>query len=119
MRGICFIAAAAATMLSSPTHAQSSAKVMLRAIDAGGRSADNTKMWMHGIETGLRVANVQLEGRKQKPFYCHPGKLALTGDQVVEITRDFVKENPRVADVTAGLVVFWALKDTFPCKQGK
>jgi hypothetical protein len=55
------------------------------------------------------------EHRKEPPLYCVPPKLALTGEQIIDMLRKEIKDKPREADLEVGLVMMLLLQEVFPC----
>ena len=115
MRVISIFVAATAMMLSTAAHAEPTAKELLGIVHAGGPNASVMRTYVVGVSSGLLSANSELALDGQKQFYCQPRKLALTGDQVVQILRDYLEENPKLADDIVSPVVMEALKSAFPC----
>jgi hypothetical protein len=70
--------------------------------------------WMRD---GILAANVMLRNRKQPLIYCPPEKLTITNRQMIDMVRKEIKEKPQLDDLPVVVVVLWALKDTFPCKE--
>lgn len=55
--------------------------------------------------------------RKQKPLYCLPGELTLTGEQVIDILRRELKEPSLVAKQPFGLGIILAFQKVYPCNK--
>lgn len=73
---------------------------------------------MSGVENGIAWVNTYLtETRKQPPLYCQPGKLVLTGGQLIQMLRDAVKEKPAVGTIPYGSAVLAVLLTDFPCQR--
>jgi hypothetical protein len=61
-------------------------------------------------------ANIVLKKRKDTPpLYCVPDGFGLTGEQILEMLRKEVKENPSSAEESYGLVILETLDRTFHC----
>ena len=58
------------------------------------------------------VYHKDLGGRK---LFCPPTKLALNGNQLLDIMRQFLEAHKSSAELPMGLVLVMAVKDTFPC----
>ena len=108
-------ALAGAALISSPASAEPDASTFLQRIDQGGAQGEIAKHTLSAYENGLGWANAHLENEGQRRLYCPPGQLALTPDQVVDIFRRFVARNPEAGNSPAGMVLLFALQDTFPC----
>jgi hypothetical protein len=69
-------------------------------------------------EQGIQAAQAFLspEG-KREVINCQPGKLALTGEQVIDILRSTVKQNPALGATYAPLSIVYALRATFPFQK--
>lgn len=79
---------------------------------------DQTETQIMGVQRGFIAANAYLTGTlKQSPMYCQPETLSLTADQLIEMLRRGVKEQPDLdADDTAGALLA-VMQRTFPCGQ--
>jgi hypothetical protein len=63
-------------------------------------------------------AGSELSKRKDTPpLYCVPDGFGLTGEQILEMLRKEVKENPSSAEDSYGLVMLLTLKKAFPCNK--
>ena len=72
--------------------------------------------WIGGMQLGLPWANVMLKGRGQPLLYCQPEKLTLTDDQMIDMMRRAMKDNPKWGDFFVGMMVLVTLQRSFPCK---
>lgn len=70
------------------------------------------------LETGISWANADLASSHRQLIYCQPSKLAITGEQALDLMRREVNENSWLANFPIGLVLVAALKKTFPCPPG-
>ena len=99
-----------------PAHAEADTQTFLHTYDtsaqAGRRLLENTLAW---DENGMSWANADLAQRHLPPLYCLPGRLVLTGDQLVDILRRQMAEKPETANLPFGLGLLTALKNLFPC----
>lgn len=79
---------------------------------------DQTETEIMGIQHGFMAANAWLTGAlKRAPMYCQPETLSLTADQLVEMLRRSVKEQPELdADDPSGALLA-VMQRTFPCVQ--
>src|ERR1700730_12946920 len=70
------------------------------------------------VEDGMGWANIVLNKRKDTPpLYCVPDGFGLTGEQILEMLRKEVKENPSSAEESYGLVILQTLEKVFPCNK--
>lgn len=68
------------------------------------------------LEGGMGWANAELDTvRHEKALYCPPGKLALMGAQLVDITRRFLTTHPGFGDYPLPMIMLKGLEETFPC----
>jgi|SRR5476649_1037169 hypothetical protein len=68
-------------------------------------------------QTGMAFVNSFLKiTRKEIPFYCPPGKVSLTGEQMLDMIRRQVKDHPVDGTKLYQLVMLNALQEVFPCK---
>jgi hypothetical protein len=59
-----------------------------------------------------------LKKRKDTPpLYCVPDGFGLTGEQILEMLRKEVNENPSSAEESYGLVILETLERVFPCNK--
>ena len=101
--------------LSSPAQAEETAKDTLAYIDGADEEVANLyNVFVSALGTGIQWANVVAHDNGQ-PIFCPPEKLAITRDQKVQLLRTIVKDNPRLANASAGLALMLAYKETFPC----
>jgi hypothetical protein len=106
-------------LLLGVAHAESDVNKFLRDYDAGNvverhRMSD----YLSSIETGMSWVNVFLaEDRKERPLYCPPNTLALTGDELVDILRRALEGSPEEGSRPLGLVLMTALQKAFPCQS--
>jgi hypothetical protein len=77
--------------------------------------------FIQGTVNGLAWANGVLAQNGAPPLYCQPSKMALTGEQVLDILNRYLDE--RLAEkskkwegIPLGLGVLFALQEVFPCK---
>ena len=101
-------------------HAQeANAKKVLDMYDKGS-SADKQSIVtiLTAVEDGMGWANAELKKRKDAPpLYCVPDGFGLTGEQILEMLRKEVKENPSSAEESYGLVMLETLEKVFPCNK--
>jgi hypothetical protein len=85
-----------------------------------GSSADKQSIVtiLTAVEDGMGWANAELKKRKDgPPLYCVPDGFGLTGEQILEMLRKEVKENPSSAEESYGLVMLETLEKVFPCNK--
>jgi hypothetical protein len=101
-------------------HAQeANAKKVLDMYDKGS-SADKQSIVtiLTAVEDGMGWANIELKKRKDTPpLYCVPDGFGLTGEQILEMLRKEIKENPSFAEESYGLVMLLTFKKAFPCNK--
>src|ERR1700693_2835854 len=99
-------------------HAQeANVKKVLNLYDAGSPAEKESIVTiLQAVEDGMGWANTDLAKRKDTPpLYCVPDQFVLTGEQILEMLRKEVKENPSSAEDSYGLVMLLTLKRAFPC----
>ena len=119
IRTIGLAAAALCAFSSAPANAEMDGTEILERIDKGSM-ADQIALISYKV--AYDWANSRLQFEKKEPFFCAPPKLSMTPDQTIDIFREQVKKNMAAAKTPAGLVMLYALTDTFPCDkkaQGK
>jgi hypothetical protein len=103
-------------------HAQeANVKKVLDMYDTGS-NADKESMVtiLTAVEDGMAWANIVLKKRKDTPpLYCVPDGFGLTGEQILEMLRKEVKENPSSAEESYGLVILETLEKVFPCTSNR
>lgn len=76
----------------------------------------STETELSGIQKGFIEANAFLAGtRKEPPMYCQPQTLSLTADQLVEMLKRGVKEEPALDDSGVAPALLAVMQHTFPC----
>lgn len=79
---------------------------------------DQTETQIMGIQRGFIAANAYLTGTlRQPPMYCQPEALSLTADQLIEMLRRGVKEQPELDDHDTAPALLAVMQRTFPCGQ--
>jgi hypothetical protein len=70
------------------------------------------------LEEGFSWSNVYLTTTRQAdPLYCPPPSLALTPEQLIDILRHSVNDNPTFGTEPLGLILLLSLQHTFPCNE--
>jgi hypothetical protein len=85
-----------------------------------GSSADKQSIVtiLTAVEDGMGWANIELKKRKDTPpLYCVPDGFGLTGEQILEMLRKEIKENPSFAEESYGFVMLLTFKKAFPCNK--
>jgi hypothetical protein len=115
----------------SATHVAAESKVPadVPKIDGSVRSAlyaydkhlvakDRREMaeWINAMQIGMMWANVMLKDRGQPMLYCQP-EIAITNDQMLDMLRRAVKDNPKWGDFPVALAVLVTLQWAFPCDK--
>jgi len=67
-----------------------------------------------GIWTAQAVYVARL---KQQALYCQPRGLTLTGEQIIELLRGSVQNDPDIGKLDTGLGILRAMEYTFPCSK--
>ena len=110
-------AVASSTFIAAPARAEMTAREMLSNYKLG--SPKTRELIEYGFrmnENGAGWLNAYLVTvRKEKPAYCLPAKLALTGTQLIDILRRTSDEEQVLRDQPWGLALLAALQKTFPC----
>jgi hypothetical protein len=68
-------------------------------------------------EQGLLFANSYLVAHHESSMYCQPAKLTLTSAQMIDMLREEVKADHKLADVPVAFAILQVLVTTFPCPQ--
>jgi hypothetical protein len=80
---------------------------------------DQTETEVAGIQSGFIAANAWLTGTlRQPPMYCQTETLNLTPDQLIEMLRRGVREEPDLDDTHLATALLAVMQHTFPCSQG-
>jgi hypothetical protein len=87
------------------------------AIDKYKGSDPNTWLFINGIQQGMEWYNSYLQVIGETPAYCPPQKVALTVDQIVDITERYLEEHGKSKQDPIGLMLLTALIDAFPCHK--
>jgi hypothetical protein len=97
-------------------QAEGNAKGFLQSYDsASPTTQESLRAIIKLVEDGISWADADLKSRHQPMLYCPPAKLALTGEQLVDMLHREVKENPIDADFPFGLGLLNSLEKVFPC----
>lgn len=71
-------------------------------------------------ENGMNWANIHVQVvRNEKPLYCDPENLVLTGSQILDMLRREAKEFPETGRHPYGYGILAVKIKTFPCPQTK
>jgi hypothetical protein len=77
-----------------------------------------TESQILGMQTGFLQANSFLKkNRKEAPLFCQPETLVLTADQLVDMLRRGVKEQPELNDSALSFALLTVMQHTFPCAE--
>jgi hypothetical protein len=69
------------------------------------------------IEIGLGWASTALRvQRKEKGLYCLPNNLTIEPQELIDLLRDALWDEPRLGDLPIGLALLATLQRAFPCK---
>ena len=104
-------------LLSTAAHAEVDTATILRHYDEADLA---TKKYIAekiaDIENGMSWANADLLSRKQSPLYCPPQTMVLTGEQLIDILRREIKDEPwESTRLSFPAVLITALEKVFPC----
>jgi len=104
-------------LLSTAVHAEMDAATFLKRYDEANPATQKYMETRIGdIENGMSWANAVLPNRNQPLIFCPPDSLVLTGEQLVDILRREIKEEPlegTLGAYPAALII--ALEKVFPC----
>ena len=64
------------------------------------------------------MAAVAMMPNESRPT-CIPGKLAITNSQADDIVMRYAEKYQPEGDTPVGIILFFGLKDTFPCPAKK
>jgi hypothetical protein len=79
---------------------------------------DQTETQIMGVQRGFIAANAYLTGTlKQPPMYCQPETLSLTADQLIEMLRRGVREQPELDEDDPPGALLAVMQHTFPCAR--
>ena len=110
----------AVAMWSQQAGAESSLVEVLKDLENPELSVTRRTMIssnLAGIETGLAWANTALRAqRMQRGLYCLPDKLEIQPQELIDLLRDSLHDEPRLGDRPIGFAVLAALQRAFPCK---
>ena len=74
-------------------------------------------MAVFGAEYGMGSMNSFLKARNDKMIYCVPDWLILTGDQIIDVLKLAVKEQPSWGEQPYGMAMVLAFQRIFPCPK--
>jgi len=85
------------------------------------KGTDSFKLYISGVGAGYYWANIHLAiDRKLSPIYCQPGKVGLNANNYLQILDNYLSQPETKASTSPtsplGLILLFALRDTFPCK---
>lgn len=114
-----FLAVVLALAPTLPARADHDADTFLRACKlTEGDPEDPCLFSLSGIHEGYLFVNAFLKIKRHEPeLYCEPDALALTGAQLRDMLRAFVKKHPERSDLPIGVVVYLTMLDAFPCQN--
>jgi hypothetical protein len=68
------------------------------------------------MEAGMHEVNAYLVAHNEKPLYCQPAQLVLTGSQTADmIKRAADEKGSKIEDMTIPGALLFVLQRTFPC----
>ena len=71
-----------------------------------------------GLQAGFTEANAYLTGtRKEPPMFCQPENLRLTADQLIDMLRRRLDEQPELDQSDLASALLAVMQRTFPCQQ--
>jgi hypothetical protein len=92
---------------------------LLETFDEGGPSRQRAEIFISGLYAGIQVANLASVEVGNRRIYCISEKFELTANQSVDILRAFLQDHPKDEEMSAGDVFLRALKQNFPCGNGR
>ena len=118
MRAAAAILLCILSMPASAKEADGDVNALIEAYDSNDQvrhvyASIHADLVARGIRTAQSMYVVRL---KQPELYCQPRALTL-GEQVMEMLRRAVLEDPAIGKLDTGLGIFRALEDTFPCQK--
>jgi hypothetical protein len=105
--------------ISGTGSQEANVKKVLDMYDTGSKAdRESIVTILTAVEDGMGWANIVLKKRKDTPpLYCVPDGFGLTGEQILEMLRKEVNENPSSAEESYGLVILETLEKVFPCNK--
>jgi hypothetical protein len=108
-------------LISGPGHAEPSLSEILKDYDNPGLSVAQRMMIVSNlasIERALGWANTALRAQRmsRRALYCLPDKLELQPQELIDLLRDTLWDEPRLGDRPIGFAVIATLQRAFPCK---
>jgi hypothetical protein len=76
----------------------------------------NIEDTVHAMEGGMGWANLQAKQKGQAPFFCAPYVFHPSAEQLIDLIRHVVKNNPDAGKEPWELVLLLALEETYPCQ---
>ena len=98
-------------VLSGPAGAEGTANEVLSA------PSRELEIYFTAMGVAFSWSNGYIRANGDTSMYCQPEKLALSGQQYVEILRDHVRDNSRAGDLPVGFAMLQALSSIFPCQD--
>ena len=79
-------------------------------------TSKRVELVLSATEDGLKAANTYLVTmRKEKPLFCQPSELRMTGRQLLTTLRRAVETDRSLSPKPMGLVLLVSLQNIFPC----
>jgi hypothetical protein len=113
---------AATALLSGPGHSSElSLTALLQEYDNPKASAAQRLMItsnLASLERGFSWANSALRAQRKsrRALYCVPENLDIQPQELIDMLRDALKDEPRLGDSPIGFAVLATLQRAFPCK---
>ena len=106
---------------SGQGNAEPSLTEILRDYDNPGLSVAQRTMIVSNlasIETALGWANTALRAQRmrRRALYCLPDNLTIEPQELIDMLRDALWDEPRLGDRPIGFAVLITLQRAFPCK---
>ena len=82
------------------------------------KNDEKFQIYIFGIGEGYGIANVDIEIRGQRPFFCPPDKLALNKTNYLNILDKYINSptgQKEPSDTPLEFLLIEGLKQTFPC----
>ena len=104
-----------ASSISGPSHAMLSGNELHEICTSGMDAACD--YYIMGSAEGLSLMNLIASdvSKSIKQTICMPN--GVTNRRLIDIVKNYVRDNPKKRGQPASGIVFFALTDTFPCKN--
>jgi hypothetical protein len=80
-------------------------------------SRDTMTIYVHGVWAGIFWDEAKRTANNQKPLYCPPKNLVVTGDDVVALLDKKILSEDFDDVYPIALIVLDVVRETYPCKK--